>query len=192
MKIRHLLLALLAVLLVVPAATAAIAQTADQTLDVSVMAADIRSIQVESDIGLGVVTPGGSSGERYFGMQLTNTYSGTGFEVTVDGTDFVSYYWDDPCDENGCTRYFDGLYTLAKTNLFVQGGTLGWDPEPLTAYGSYLSATAPVTIIEATSAAYGALDLGGNPPFVRLDVPVGADLADYTTTLTYTIQAPTP
>ena len=124
-------------------------------------------------------------------MQLTNTYSGVGFEVVVDGNDLVSYYWDEPCDDNGCTRYTDGQYTIAKTNLFVQGGTLNWDPEPITAFGTYLSDTAPVLIMDATADAYGALDVA-NQPSVRLDVPLTADYADYYTTLTYTIQAPTP
>ena len=192
MRIRHLLVAMFAVLLVLPLATAAMAQEfAQQTIEVSVMAENVRAIWVDGDFGLGAVTQGQSTNNVYFGMALQNTYSGMGFEVVVDGDDLVSFTSGEPCDENGCPRVPDGQYTIPKSNLYVMGGTLGWDPDPVTAFGGNLSDTAPLLIMSATADAYGGFDVA-NQPYLRLDVPGTADLANYYTTLTYTIQAPTP
>lgn len=188
MRIRHLFLACLAVLLVIPAFTAAWA--ADQHIEVTVLPADTLSISVESDFGLDIAVPGRISNDRGFWMTVTNTFENQGWDVTVDSADLVGFYWDEPCDEWGCTRY-DTTDTIARTNLYVRGGMNYWgDPNPFWANEGYLPASGGMLLMTGTGEARGSFGFDQQPS-IRLDAPLGAALGDYHTIVTYTISAQT-
>lgn len=184
-RTRVIALGVLMVLAIPAAATAA-----DQTVEVTVLPADTLSISVEQEFGLGVIVPGQTSGLYEFGMEITNTTS-TGWQVTVSGTDLQSFFWD--CDEWGenCTRQStDPSYTIDASAFYVRGGDQNnWgDDTAIAPYeGSLAAAGSPFTLMEGTSVAYGRFSLDEQRPGVALNIPVGAEYADYYGILTYTI-----
>jgi hypothetical protein len=192
MRIRHLFLACLVVLLVIPAFTAAWAQTSgDQRVSVSVLPADTLAIDVENDIWLDIAIPGRISNDYWFWMGVTNTFAAQGWQITVDALDLVGFYEDEPCDEWGCTRY-DTTDVIAKTNLYLRGGDNPmWQDElgdPIfTSYEGYLPSGGMV-LTTGTADARGNFGFDQNPS-IRLDAPLGAALGNYDTTVTYTIAA---
>lgn len=192
MRIRHLFLACLAVLLVIPAFTAAWAQdSGDQRVSVSVLPADTLAIDVENDVWLDIGIPGATSNDYWFWMGVVNTYAAQGWQITVDALDLVGFYEDEPCDEWGCTRY-DTTDTIAKTNLYLRGGYNDWPDEfgdPTFAfYEGYLPASGGMVLTTGTADARGNFGFDQGPT-IRLDAPVGAAIGNYDTTVTYTIAA---
>lgn len=190
MSIRRTFLAFLTVLLVIPAFTVAWADTADQNIEVSVMDGDILAISVESDFGLDIAVRGRTSNDRGFYMQVTNTWVDQPWQVTVDAADLQGYYWDEPCDDQGCTRY-DTTDTISKTHLYLRGGFNDWNDEfdqPLfTAYEGYLSDTPALLLMEGAGGATGSYGFD-QPPSIRLDAQTGDPTGDFYTTVTYTIE----
>ena len=179
--------------MVLLAPVAAIA--ADQTVEVNVLPADTLAITyIETDFGLGAVVPGGIAIENGFSIGITNTTSG-GWEVTVESTDFTSFYREN-CDENGCDRFdTDPLYTIDVSNLYITGGDVDhWDdPGAITPdEGNLAGAGIPMILVEGTSVAYGSFGLHEDATSLQLSVPAAAEIAEYWATLTYTIMAPTP
>ena len=168
-RARAIALGVLMVLAIPAAATAA-----DQTVEVTVLPADTLSISVEEEFGLGVIVPG----------QNTEV-------VTVTGTDLSSFYWD--CDEWGdnCTRQpTDPSYTINASAFYVRGGDQNnWgDDTAIVAYeGNLVAAGSPFTLMEGTSVASGRFGLDEQRPGVALNIPSGADYADYYGILSYTI-----
>jgi hypothetical protein len=196
MRIRHLFLACLAVLLVIPAFTAAWAE--DQHIEVTVVAADTLAISVETDFGLDIAVPGRISNDRGFWMGVTNTVVDQPWQITVDAQDLVRFTWGEPCDDQGnCTR-IDTTDTIAKTNLYLKGGYNDWTNETgdpiFTSNESYLPSSGGMWLTRGTADAYGSFGFDQNPS-IRLDAPaevgtdLGPDLGDYHTTVTYTIAA---
>lgn len=191
-RARAIALGVLVVLAIPTAATAA-----EQTVEVTVLPADTLSISVEEEVGLGVIVPGQETGLYEFGMEITNT-TGSGWEVTVTGTDLTSFSWD--CDEFGenCTRQpTDPLYTIGASAFYVRGGDQNnWEggDTAIVAYDGYLAAAgSPFTLMEGTSIASGRFGLDEQRPGVALNIPstVGetepGEFADYYGILTYTI-----
>lgn len=174
--------------LLVPAAAAS---GADQTVEVTVLPAGTLAIEVEYDFGMGVVVPGATTGERPFMMNITNT-TDTGWEVWVEGTDFASF--DRNCDESGCWREPNGMYTMPATAIYLRGGDLQWwETDVIVPYEGYLAGAAtPFLLMESGPEAYGQFGVNEPEPAVSVTVPGDAAIAEYYTTLTYTIQAPTP
>jgi len=193
MSIRRTFLAFLTVLLVIPTFTAAWADTAaDQNIEVSVMEGDVLAISVESDLGLGIAMRGQTSNDRGFDMQITNTYVDRPWQVTVDADDLVGFYWDEPCDDQGCTRY-DNSDTISKTRLFLRGGdNPTWQDEfgasLFTPHEGYLGDTTPLLLLEGTGGAFGSFGFDEQPS-IRLDAQTGDPIGDFYTTVTYTIEA---
>lgn len=190
MRFRNMRIATVAVLLTVLVLPGAAGATT-QVVEVSVIGADTLAIDVEEEFGLGVLVPGATS-ERGFWMGITNTTSG-GWEVYVEATDLTSFWHD--CDEFGnCTRVdTDPLYTIDAGNLYMRGGDQDdWgDSAAITAYeGNLVGAATAFLLMEGTSVAYGSFNVDNPQPSVELTVPGTADVADYYTTLTYTIMAP--
>jgi hypothetical protein len=200
MKRRAFLASLVVVLLTLSAATTALAagpHSADQFVDVQILAADTLTIEVQDGIGFGPVVEGaGVTDDYWFNMNVTNT-TANGWTVTVRGDDFLRYYWEN-CDEFGCSDrlqaddppvYFDSEY------LYVHGGSWGnWANElvdVIDAFGVNVSQT-PQTIMTASPAAFGYLHFDPGP-YARLTVPETVPAyGDYYTTLTYTIQEVLP
>ena len=187
MKFRYWRVTVLAVVMVLLAPMAAIA--ADQTVDVQVLPVDTLTIDVENEFGLGVVVPNTMTNERGFHLSIINTSSG-GFAVTVEADDLESFEYGN-CDEWGCDRVpTDTLYTMGAHNIFMKGGDIGWDdPNPFTFYEGYLTVPPAdlFVLLEGTSEAYGEFGIDSPHPSVQVDVPLGQEIAEYWTTLTYTI-----
>ena len=193
MKARIFLVAMMTVVLMMPAAVLG----ADQDVDVQVFPANTLAIEVQDQLGFAMVP--GQTNVQPFWMQVTNTTSGA-WQVTVDGNDLQSYDWTD-CDEWGCDTRIptDPLNTIPKSNVAVTGGDSCWfgecDPaaDPVvTAYAAALSEVGPVLIMEGTAEAWGSFGFGPPPyePTIGLTIPADAVTAQYWTTLTYTIMGP--
>lgn len=177
--------------LLVPAVTVA---GADQEVDVTVLPADTLTIEVEGEFGLGIVVPDSTTPEHGIWMNITNTYISQGWEVYVDGEDLQNFHWE--CDEFGdnCYRAIDGTYSIPETGFYLRGGDQNdWDDESaITAYEGNLGAN-PLLLMEGTAVARGGFGVDNPQPTIQLTVPSGTEVGyDYTATLTYTIQAPTP
>jgi hypothetical protein len=200
MKLRALFTALLVALLCIGAATTALANSANQTIDISVLPANTLSIAVEEGFGFGPAVPGVPTEERPFWMEVTNT-TPNGWEVTVLGDDFLRWVWDgETCDDQGCYDRIpadDPAVYLDSEYLLVHGGSFanqGWeDGGPVTAFGVQLTQQ-PQTIMTASDA-FGVFGrFGFDPaPYVQLEIPeTFDDFGEYTSTLTYTIQEVLP
>lgn len=188
MRNRSSWIALVVALVILPALTAAgdIGQAdGPQTLDVTVMGANEVSIWVEEEIGFGTIVAG-SSYTREFGMGVTNTWTDGTWQVSVTGSDLVSYEWD--CDDQGCTRVPDGISTIPASALTVYGGDQdNWSDENAIVPGSGALDTSPV-ILTGTAVAYGDIGIDNPQSSVELDLTsLTPDYANYYTELTYTI-----
>jgi hypothetical protein len=192
MKLRGLSAALMALLLLVPAASAYGAEPANQEVNVHVLPVDTLSISVQewADFG-GMVA--GETRNNDFGLNILNTTAG-GWEVTVTGSDLTSFIWEG-CDENGCYGAIDTepLYTIPKASLVVNGGDLGWfDTDGQDAIvstpGSPGDIGLPTTILQAIPAAQGEFMLDSPMASLSLTIPADAQpMQMYHTTLVYTI-----
>ncbi|MEX2184723.1 MAG: hypothetical protein WEC14_09775 [Chloroflexota bacterium] len=188
MRSRIALISLLAVVLMIPAVPA---YGAEQDVDVQVYPANVLGIEVQDQIGFGLVV--GQAATQPFWMQILNSTEG-GWQVTVDGADLQSYDWQ-YCDEWGCHDRVptDPVSTIDKSNVVVTGGDFCWgdcDPatdDVITKYSQALGAE-PALIMEGTVEAWGPFGVG--PPYdpsVQLSIPAEAAPNQYWTTLTYTI-----
>lgn len=193
------LLAVMALLLLPVAASAA-----EQEVDLQVLPEDTLSIDVESGIYLDPVVPGTSTGLAEFWMNITNTTAG-GWDVDVSATDLLAYEGME-CDDYGenCVRNLTpSVANIDASHIFVRGGDQdNWgDPDgpgAITPHEGYLTgAGVSFDLMEGTSVASGSFGLDHQRPGVQVDVPaeVGSvDLNEYTnyyTTLTYTITGST-
>lgn len=194
MKLRGLRAALMALLLVIPAASAYGAEPANQEVNVHILPADTLAISVDGWADFGGMVP--NETRHYdFWLNVVNTTAG-GWEVTVTGDDLTSYTWEN-CDENGCYNPIptDPLYTIPKSALVVTGGDLNWwdqdDPSgdavrPFA--GPPGDIALPLTIVQGTSYAHG--EFGLDNPQTSLDLTIPADaqpMQMYRTMLIYTI-----
>jgi hypothetical protein len=190
MKLRLVIAATVAALVMLPAASAL---AADQDVDVQVLPADTLAISVDEGVGFGIEV--GATATQGFGMQVTNT-TDLGWIVSVTGNDLQSYMWEN-CDETGCDGRILTGNTIDRSNVVVTGGDLTWgegDPasDPtITAFSAPIGAD-PVTLMIGTAEAYGQLGFYGpdQQPTVEVTVPAGTPIDQYFTTLTYTITAP--
>lgn len=189
MRSRFALVSLLAVVLMIPAAPA---YGADQDVDVQVYPANALAINVQEGLGFGLVA--GQVATQGFWMEILNSTAG-GWQVTVDGADLQSYWWEN-CNEWGCDgrNLTDPLYTIDKSNVVVTGADTSFgDGDPasdpvITRYTEPLG-VAPVLIMEGTVDAWGQFGFQSEPT-VQLTIPSDAQPNQYWTTLTYTIMAP--
>jgi hypothetical protein len=194
MKVRGLRAALMALLLVIPAASAYGAEPANQEVNVHILPADALAISVDQWAEFGGMVP--NETRHYdFWLNVVNTTAG-GWEVTVTGEDLTSFDWGN-CDESGCYNPIpsDPLYTIPKSALVVTGGDLDWwgeeDPSGNTVRpfsGTPGDIAEPLTIVQATSYAHG--EFGLDNPQASLDLTIPADaqpMQMYRTVLVYTI-----
>ena len=196
MRFRRVLVALMALLLVIPAGSA---YGANQEVNVHVLPANTLAIEVDGRADFGGLLPG-DTGHYDFWIKILNTTAG-GWEVTVTGEDMYSFNWE-YCDQNGCHTPVptDPLYTIAKSNLVITVGDLNWwdaeDPTGDTILpfsGSPGDIALPTTILQATSYAHGEFGLDNPRASLELTIPADAEaLQQYRTDLVYTIMAPTP
>lgn len=208
MRIRFGRVTVLALVLVLMAATAAIASTdetgpADLQVAASVLADDSFGIWVDPGNGEGGLwfsaVLGGSSGERGFNMHVLNT-TADGWTIDATGTVLTAYDTgaDNGCDDFGwnCTTYVDlaGPITIPVSAWHVWGGDDddGFDGRVTsTATDTPLIAGTPVPINSGTSAAFGNIGLGNPQPQIELNVPATPDTSGYefygTVTFTMTI-----
>jgi hypothetical protein len=176
MNRSRLLAPLVAVLLMVPAATAF---AEDQEVKVRAMPADTLAITVDQSIDFGMLEVG-ETGHVDIEMTILNTTAG-GWEVTVSGGDLTSA---------------GSAYSIDKANLVVTGGdTDRWgDPSAVQAFtGSPGDAEHPLTVVLGTATAYGELSL--DSPKTRLELAIPGEtepLLEYRTVLVYTITAAAP
>lgn len=186
MKPRRLLAPLIALLLLIPTATA---YGSDQSVEVTILPAGLLTVEA-SIYGFGVMIPGQSQ-DAAGQIDITNTTSpATGWVLTVDAGDFESGNWDN-CDEFGCTWVPDGVAAIAIANLSVTGGDLVWFDGPGDAIvpGSGTFGAGPITIDTATALAWGQFGMDQPPSIWTLLVPDPQATGRYRTVLTYTITA---
>ena len=196
MKPRRLLVSLVALLLVVPAASA---YAADQEVNVRVLPVDTLAISVDGWADFGGMEIGETRHHDMW-LNIVNTTSG-GWEVTVTGGDLTSFNWE-WCDQNGCHTPIppDPVYTIAKANLVVSGGDLDWwDPEDPSGNtirpfaGPPGDVGSPFTVVQGTSYAHGEFGLDNPKSSLDLAIPGGTqENQQYRTVLVYTIMAWTP
>jgi hypothetical protein len=196
--------ALLLVLTLVPAATAATTQQ-DQLVQVNVMEAGILWIGVDEHVHFGDVYPGQYTNQIMFGTGYTNTLEGTAsWSATVTATNFLRYHWVHP---EGYEEGWDEATTdtIAYTNLTIFPGYNHWAATeagvtfgPQAAFGGTGEISDPVTMFTAgewrghfgTHYENWENDLAAWVQlFVPTDVAFGAGdwQADYRATLTYTL-----
>lgn len=191
MRRYPLIAPLMALLLLIPAATA---YGADQEVYVQVLPPDTLAISVEQSANFGGVELG--QARHYdFWMGVTNT-TADGFNVTVSGNDLESFEWEG-CDESGCWNPIPTGTTIPSTSLVVNGGDLDWwdvDAGYDVVVPASVSVTpAAQTIVTAGAAAHG--EFGFDNPMASLDLTIPMDataMLQYRTVLTYTINGPTP
>jgi hypothetical protein len=196
MKFRRLSVSLVALLLVVPAASA---YAADQEVSVRVLPADTLAVSVDNWADFGGMEVG-ETGHHDMWLNVINTTS-NGWEVTVTGDDLTSFTWEG-CDQNGCYNPIptEPLYTIAKSNLVVSSGDLDWwdqdDPSgnairPFS--GSPGDLGTPFTLVQGTSLAHGEFGLDNPMSSLDLTIPAGTqENQQYRTVLVYTIMAWAP
>ena len=212
MRSRYLMMALLAVLLLIPATAASGEPTSDnfdQEIGVNVMPADALAIEVEPQVHFGIMVLGASA-DRYFGLSVLNTtLSGWEVNVTPDMAlatgDLWRFEWTGCDDQGNCWGPVptDPVATIAKVNVEVYGGDLDWwdldDPtgDTVRPMGGPL-VDGPLTVVQATSYAYGGFFNLDKPwSTITMNVPGTAEVGEYRQVLTYTIApwnppAPTP
>jgi hypothetical protein len=196
MKFRRLLVSFVALLLVVPAASA---YAADQEVSVRVLPADTLAVSVDNWADFGGMEVG-ATGHHDMWLNVINT-TGSGWEVTVTGDDLTSFTWEG-CDQNGCYNPTPTvpLYTIAKSNLVVNAGDLDWwdqdDPDgnAIRSFsGSPGDVGAPLTLVQGTSLAHGEFGLDNPMSSLELTIPPGTqENQQYRTVLVYTIMAWAP
>ena len=182
----------MALLLLIPAASAYGAEPANQEVNVHILPADTLSISVDQAADFGGMTPG-ESRHYDFWLNIVNTTAG-GWEVTVTGDDLTSFNWEG-CNDEGCYNPIptEPLYTIPKSNLVVSGGDVGFfDTEEQDAIVSFAGSPGdiglPTTILQAAPAAHG--EFGLDNPSASLDLSIPADaqaMNQYRTVLVYTI-----
>jgi hypothetical protein len=176
MSRSRLLAPFVAVLLLIPAATAS---GEDQELRVRVMPADMLAITVAESIDFGTLEVG-ETGHADTDITIINTTAG-GWVVTVSGGDLTTS---------------DAAHSIDRGNVVITGGdTDPWgDPAAVQSFsGSLGGAGSPLKILEGTAVAYGEFTLGSPKASLDLTIPEGAEpLQQYRTVLVYTITASTP
>lgn len=193
--------AVMALLLVIPAATAYGAEPSsnNQEVNVHVLTGDTLGVWVDHiDFG-GLVE--GETRHNDFWINILNT-SASGWEVTITGGDLYSFDWEGCNPEQGCYNPIptDPTYTIPKSNLVIQAGDLDWwdgqDPtgDTIRPYqGSPGDVGSPTTILQGTSYAYGEFGLDNPMSWIELTIPAGTQPnLQYRTDVTYTIMAWTP
>ena len=195
MRIRYWRVMALAVVMVLLAPIAAIG--ADQTVEVTVLAAGTLAIDVEHDFNLGIAVPDTTTAENGFHMDIINLTGGA-WEVTVAATDLTSFYWDN-CDENGCHDRVDTetLYTIDASNIFMTGGAVDhWgDPAAVTgSVGAYMgTAGTSMLLVEGTAVANGSFNIDDPHTTIKVDIPATAETGhNYSPPLTTTTITPPP
>lgn len=190
MRRSSLVALVLAVMLLIPAATA---YAEDQEVYVHVLPADTLALSVDQSLEFGGVEPG-QTAHHDFWLNVVNT-TAYGFTITVSGGDLQSFDWEG-CDENGCYGVvYTGEATIPSTSLVVNGGDLDWwDGQDNVVSPSSVAVTPDAqTIVSATEAAHGEFGFDNPMASVDLTIPGGATpLLQYHTVLTYTISGPTP
>ena len=196
MKPRRVLAALMALVLVIPAATAYGAEpdeTADQEVNVHVVPANALAIWVDGRVDFGGMVPLEIRTQEFW-INILNTTTG-GWEVTVTGVDLYSFNWEG-CNENGCWNptATDPLYTIPKSNLVIAGGDHDhWGSPAAIVSSSGPLGDSPTTILQATPDAYGEFGLDNPRASLQLTIPENAEpLQQYRTDLVYTIMAWSP
>jgi hypothetical protein len=190
MRRQSLVAMVLAVMLLIPAATA---YAEDQEVFVHVLPADTLALSVDQTLEFGGVEPG-QTAHYDFWLNVVNT-TAFGFTITVSGGDLQSFEWDG-CDENGCYGVnYTGEATIPSTSLVVTGGDLDWwdGQDNVVSPESVAVTQADQTIISATEAAHG--EFGFDNPMTSMDLTIPGDatpLLQYHTVLVYTINGPTP
>jgi hypothetical protein len=187
---RHSLVAVvMAVMLLIPAATA---YAEDQEVFVHVLPADTLGLSVEQSADFGGLELG-QTRHHDFWLNVVNT-TPYGFTISVSGADFESFDWE-WCDENGCSNPIYTGETIPSTSLVVNGGdTEQFDGQDNVVGASSVAVTqSPQEIVSATEAAHG--EFGFDSPGASMDLTIPVDatpLMQYRTVLTYTISGPTP
>lgn len=192
--------AVMALLLVVPAATAFGAEPASNNQEVSVRVLTEDTLGVwANNIDFGAIVAGQVSHQDYM-INILNT-TADGWQVTITGGDLYSFDWEG-CDQNGCYNPIptDPSYTIPKTSLVIQPGDIDWwDGEDPTAdavrpfQGSPGDETSPTTILQGTPYAYGEFGLNNPMSWIELTIPGGTQTnQQYRTDVTYTIMSWTP
>jgi hypothetical protein len=192
--------AVVALLLIVPAATAYGAEPSsnNQEVNVHVLTGDTLGVWVDQiDFG-GLVE--GQSRRNDFWINILNT-SASGWEVTITAGDLYSFDWGG-CGPEGCYDPIptDPMYTISKSNLVIQPGDLDWwdgqDPtgDAIRPFqGSPGDVGSPTTILQGTSYANGEFGLDNPMSWIELTIPGGTQPnLQYRTDVTYTIMAWTP
>ena len=199
MKPRRLFVSLMALMLLIPAATA---YGADQEVHVNVWPADALAVSVDTWADMGVEA--GRTAHFDFWLNVLNTKT-TGWEVTVTGDALQSGHWTD-CQPGGwCSGWVnDEVLAFSTDVLQITGGDLDWwDAEDPTG-NTIRPDTGPVgtPILQATSYAHGNFGLDKprsylevTPPLddpATLDVDESGAGLEFHTMLTYTIAVWTP
>ena len=208
MRSRTLLPAILAGLLVLSAASAAMASSAQQEVEVRTFPAGL-SISVDHDIHLGDVAPGLSTAPRDFGLDIFNM-TGDSWKVTIDAPDLVGGWWECEVErepDGHCPdeyHYFDPLepaQTLDAALLKVTGGDIDVDDydqlteSPITVKGVDVPAKGGNVLLEGNFTEHHYhLHLQDPHSSMRFDLTDATSVveAHYRTTVTYTIVAVEP
>ena len=202
MKPRRVLVALMAMLLVIPAATA---YGADQQVNVRVLPDNSLAIYLDEWADLGGLVPG-QTGHRDFWLNILNT-TGFGWQVSVTGTGLESGDWTD-CGWGGCWGWVpDGKLTIPDENLLLAGGDSNkWDSvdpvvDAILTYSVH-PGTIGQPILQGTAAAWGEIGLDEPKPYLELTIPYDDPLTldvdesgmgmQFHTVLTYTMMQWTP
>lgn len=197
MKPRSVLVGLMAMLLVIPAASAYGAEPANQEVNVRVLPTNALAIQVDGRLDFGGMLPGDAAQYKFW-IKILNT-TASGWEVTVTGDDLYAFNWES-CDQNGCHNPIPAVppLTIDKSNLVITGGDLDWwDAEHgdtiVPSSGSPGAIGSPTTILQATSFAFGEFGLDNPMATAVLNIPSDAEQGQqYRTDLVYTIMPWTP
>lgn len=207
MRSRYLMMALIAVLLLIPATAASgepTNDTFDQEILVGVLPANALAIEVNHQVHFGTMVLGDTATQEFDLSVLNTTLNGWEVNVTPDMTtangDLYRVVWDG-CDEGGCwgPQQSDPPATILKSNVEVYGGDLDWwdgeDPtgNTITPAGGPLVDGA-LTVMQATSYAYGGFGIDNPRSTITMSIPGDAEVGEYRQVLTYTITPwnPTP
>lgn len=195
MKNRFTRIMILAMALVLSAATAAAA--VDQTVEVDVQPFDALGIQVDGHVWLSVEL-GETTPWQEFNMQILNTTS-AGWQVTATSTDLLGYYQE--CDEFGenCVDVPTGGSIPASALELWGQDQADYTPGAVTGFdaGTLDNATAHL-LLEGTPEMQGWFGIQNPPTSLRLTAPASNPpttdvlLGQMRATITYTIITYTP